>query len=1536
MQSTSRQPSFPLFGYFSAKSGLLASLFCLGLANPTWGDAPFSGQQVIASGLTGVNNAAAAPLDAVDGADIFYAIEGSQNLAVVFQGAGGTWTTQALSPNSRSRGIEIADLDGDGDNDLLYGDYNGGRVYWRSNDLDTTGVFLPRQEVGASGSPQGVAAADIDGDGDLDAVFAARTGDGYFWSENVNGDGSSWTQHTIATSVNAAQVVVAADIDGDGDLDVAGGSSSGSGKLAWYENVAGDGMSWLSRDIYSSRIAAVAAGDLDLDGDIDLLVQDIVVDDILWWENTAGNGTAWTSTQISSFAATRKGLQVRDLDFDGDLDVIGDPNGDWWENNDKASSWTRRSYSGGNDITDTAVVDMDGDGDLDIVAARNSTNEVAWWENLTCSPGDGDADSDGVQDGCDVCSGFDDTLDSDGDLTPDGCDLCPGFDDRVDNDNDMVPDACAPTASLAIDNVTAAEGDSGTTEFTFTVTLSGSIAGGFTVPYSTQDGTATTAGADYLSASGTLTFAGTDLEQQTLTVQVVGDPRVETDEDFSVVLGTPSSASVSLGDDTGIGTLFNDDTADLSIDDPILVEGDSGTTDMILTVTATGAVDGGFSVDYVSGDNTATVADNDYVGDTGTLHFVGTDGEQQTITMQIVGDTKVEPNEMFRVHLRNPSHTSILIPDGTAHPTIQNDDSALVTASDVTQVETNGATTFQFSVTLTGEVADGFIVPYNTTDGTAITADGDYTAASGTLIFVGTPGETHTLDVTVNGDLVAESDETFNLVLGSPSKPNISVDGGVGTIQNDDTSSLAIGDLSQAENDSGTSTFHFTVTLSEAVEGGLALDYSTTDGTATTADGDYIATSGTLNFAGNAGETQTLDVTVHGDTTVESDEVFTVNLGASPLATVTISDGSGQGTIQNDDSASIAIDDVSQIETDFGSTTFQFAVTLTGDVAGGFTVGYSTSDGTADASDYTAATGTLTFAGNDGEVQTLDVTVLGDTILEADETFDVTLGTPSLATVLLGRATGLGTIQNDDSASIAIDDVSQIETNGATTFTFAVSLTGEVDRSFSVDASTVAGTAAAGSDFDLLTTTLDFAGTDGEAHSVDVIVQGDTIVETDETFTVTLGTPSETDVAVADGSGLGTIQDDDNAAVSIDDVTQTETHGPTTFTFTVSLSGDVAGGFILPFDTTDGSATTANNDYTAASGNLIFAGTDAETQTLQITVNGDTTVETDETFTVDLGSPSVAAVHVADGSGLGTIQNDDGASVSIDDVSQIETGTTNYFQFTITLTGEVAGGFDIPFATADASATVADDDYTAASGIVNFAGTDGETHTLDILVHGDPVVETDETFTVDLGSPSVAAVSMMDGSGLGTIQNDDEGALLSATMEVLLYEPPFDQVIYFIEITNQGLGEQQNDRTSHELENRLPDELELQNAFSDTPGFGLTLDFEANTLYGNGTLAAGQTVTIVLEARVLPGPGALIANQAQVRFDVDHDGINDSSIRTDDPSTADGSDPTTFITQSVVAIPTLNEYGLLAMILALMVAGIRMSRRSAAPLPGAG
>ncbi|MGE4073841.1 MAG: Calx-beta domain-containing protein, partial [Lysobacterales bacterium] len=259
------------------------------------------------------------------------------------------------------------------------------------------------------------------------------------------------------------------------------------------------------------------------------------------------------------------------------------------------------------------------------------------------------------------------------------------------------------------------------------------------------------------------------------------------------------------------------------------------------------------------------------------------------------------------------------------------------------------------------------------------------------------------------------------------------IPGVTASIADNDTATLSISDVSQVEGTAGSSSFQFTVTLSGSVNSAFTVPVSSSDGSAI-AGSDYTAIPGgtSLAFSGAAGQAQIATVTVLGDAIVEANETFAVGLGTPTNPLVSITDGSGDGTIVNDDAATVAIDSVVEAEGDSGSSSYAFAITLTGNVQDGFTLPYQSTDGTATAgSDYTSVTGTLSFTGTSGQVRNVLVAVSGDTTPEADETFFVDLGTASVAGVTSAPARGTGTIVNDDLTA----DVSVSNSNGVSALT---------------------------------------------------------------------------------------------------------------------------------------------------------------------------------------------------------------------------------------------------------------------------------------------------------------------------------------------------------------------------------------------------------------------------------------------------------------------------------------------------------------------
>ncbi len=336
----------------------------------------------------------------------------------------------------------------------------------------------------------------------------------------------------------------------------------------------------------------------------------------------------------------------------------------------------------------------------------------------------------------------------------------------------------------------------------------------------------------------------------------------------------------------------------LSINDVSMPEGNSGSTPMTFAVTLSAASASEVTVNYASSNGTA-IAGADYIAVSDTLTF--TAGQtSKTLSVPILGDTVVEPHKAFSITLSNPSNATLTKATGTG--TILDDDAAAITIADVSRPEGNaGTSVMTFTATLDKAVSGGFTVNYATANGTATTADNDYVAATGTLTFAGTAGETRTFTVTVNGDTRVEANETFTVSLNTVSNAAVSItDIAVGTIVDDDTAAITIADVSLPEGNAGTSVMTFTATLDKAVSGGFTVNYATADGTATTADNDYVAATGMLAFAGTAGETRTFTVTVNGDTRVEANETFTVSLNTVSNAAVSITD-TAVGTILNDD-----------------------------------------------------------------------------------------------------------------------------------------------------------------------------------------------------------------------------------------------------------------------------------------------------------------------------------------------------------------------------------------------------------------------------------------------------------------------------------------------------------------------------------------------------------------------------------------------------------------------------------------------------------
>jgi hypothetical protein len=569
--------------------------------------------------------------------------------------------------------------------------------------------------------------------------------------------------------------------------------------------------------------------------------------------------------------------------------------------------------------------------------------------------------------------------------------------------------AASKTPSLKIGDAKVKEGDSGDNKLVFTVKLSRSSSA--RVHYKVSGGTATKK--DFKAVHGTLRF-NRNITSRKITVKVVGDALQEPDETISVRLSNAKRARIADG--VGRGTILDDDVPGgagpaLSIGNFTVTEGNVGNADAVFDVIVSSSASTVISVDFATANGSAAfVSDYDPVG--GTLVFAPGETAKQVV-VQVNGDTVAEPDEKFSVNLSNASGASIA--DAVGLGIITDDDSggsatnpSLAIANATVTEGNSGTVNATFSVTLSAPSSNTVTVNWATANGSA-TAPADYSADSGTVTF--NPGETsQQIVVLVQGDTASEANETYSVNLSGATNATIADTSGLGTITDNDASSISIGASTVAEGNSGAVNAVFNVTLSAPSGSTITVNFATADGGAT-APVDYLSNSGVVTF--NPGETaKQILIQVVGDVLIEANETYSVNLSAPTNATIAGA-GFGVGTITDNDTPTITIGTATVTEGNVGTVNAVFNVTLSAPSGNTITVDFGTANGSAVApGDYIALSGVVTF--NPGETaKQILIQVVGDVLIEANETYSVNLSNPTNATIA-GSGFGLGTITNND------------------------------------------------------------------------------------------------------------------------------------------------------------------------------------------------------------------------------------------------------------------------------------------------------------------------------------------------------------------------------------------------------------------------------------------------------------------------------------------------------------------------------------------
>lgn len=294
-------------------------------------------------------------------------------------------STSAFNPKS----ILLFDVDNDGDNDLIVASQFDDKISWYKN-LDGEGTFGPQNIVSTlADAVISLHANDINGDGLIDIVSASVVDDEVAWYPNLGGQVAFGPQQIISSTAQWARSVFSFDVDGDGDIDVLSASRDDN-TIAWYENLDGMGNFGSTNVINANALeaAAVQAGDIDGDGDTDVVSASFLDDTIQWYENIDGQGSFGSGTVVSSASDGAYSVFLEDIDGDNDLDIVGASRQDntvsWYENLDGNGSFSSIQIIdlALEDPWNVFVVDIDGDSDLDVLSGSSTTDEVVWYENL--------------------------------------------------------------------------------------------------------------------------------------------------------------------------------------------------------------------------------------------------------------------------------------------------------------------------------------------------------------------------------------------------------------------------------------------------------------------------------------------------------------------------------------------------------------------------------------------------------------------------------------------------------------------------------------------------------------------------------------------------------------------------------------------------------------------------------------------------------------------------------------------------------------------------------------------------------------------------------------------------------------------------------------------------------------------------------------------------------------------------------------------------------------------------------------------------
>jgi len=674
--------------------------------------------------------------------------------------------------------------------------------------------------------------------------------------------------------------------------------------------------------------------------------------------------------------------------------------------------------------------------------------------------------------------------------------------------------------------VTQNANEAGSLAGLFTVSINAALSSDVNVAYRVLASSTAVQGTDYVALSGTVTFLAGSVSE-TVSVIPLADSVVEFNESVVVELtGTSNSVlTVDGSNDTATLSILDDDTATLVISaesQPANLasraELDSNNIHQF-KVTLTGEVQNAFTIPHSLSPGSA-LSGSDYVNSSGNLSFpAGANNVSRTFNVTVIGDSVPEPDETFFGVISNPGNlpSGLTLQTASSPATLLDDDlltlSVIASLPNAAEPGIDGEFTFSLSETFASAVTVNYTV--DLVSSTA-TPNVDYTQLSGSIVI---PANTlsATLPLEVLDDGALEVSETVILNLASTSQPlNIitlsdSQNQATVNIADNDTTSVSVSAVRNAL-ESNLRTGRFRLRLGETIPSAVNINY-TVSGSATSSV-DYSALSGVVTIPANTLNVL-INVTPETDNVVEFDESIQITLTGSSASSVTLGTISATIVIEDDDTASLSISSApatpSTRAEGNSNNPHEFRITLTGNaVQDSFSVPVTLLAGTAALSaDYSGGTpNPVVFAAgtNAGQFEALNVTIIGDSVPELNETFSAVISSASSFPdgLTISSDTEIVTIDNDDGAvdvSLVVSDAVAAE-NGSNAGQYQVVLSEAVSSNLLVSYS-VSGTATGVDDYLNLTGSVTVLAGQSSAN-IDLVPVDDSDLEGNETVILTL------------------------------------------------------------------------------------------------------------------------------------------------------------------------------------------------------------------------------------------------------------------------------------------------------------------------------------------------------------------------------------------------------------------------------------------------